>query len=111
MMRRGRKPKWQRKIAKERMSILYNLAKDEIKKGNLKRAQRYIELMRKIGMRYNVRIPRRIKRTFCKDCNTLLIPSKTSKVRLDSKRKLKIVKCLVCQKIYRYPYKPRKARK
>ena len=107
-MKRGKKPKWQIKIAKERMKILYDLAKDEIKKGNLKRSQRYIELMRRIGLRYNVRIPRKIKRSFCKNCNALLIPGKTARVRLDSKRKIRIVKCLICQKIYRYPYAKRK---
>jgi len=101
--RRGRKPKWQQRIAKERIKILFDLAEKELRR-NIERSRRYIELARKIGLRYNVRLPRKLKRKFCKNCNTLLIPGLTSRVRMDSKRKLLIVKCLSCQKIYRYPY-------
>ncbi len=103
-----RKPKWQIKIAKERMRILFSLAIKEIKKGNERRAKRYIQLMRRIGLRYNVRIPKTVKRKFCKNCNIPLVPGKTAQIRLDSKRKVKIVKCMICQKIYRYQYKVKK---
>ena len=104
-MRRGsRKPAWQRKIAKERIEILLSLAEKEFEK-NPERSRKYVELARKIGKRYNVRLTKEQKKKFCKECNQLLIPSKTCSVRLDSKRKLIIVKCMNCGKIYRYPYK------
>ena len=100
---RGSQPPWRRRIARERIKILFNLAKETFKKDR-KKSRRYIELMRKIGLRYNVRLPKDIKRSFCKKCNTLLVPSETSIVRLDKREKTVRVKCLVCGKIYRYPY-------
>jgi len=104
-MRRGRKPQWQRRIAKERINILLQLAKEETRKGNLKRAQRYVELARTIGKRYNVRLTKEQKDSFCKHCNTPLLPGLTSKVWLDSKTKTVVIKCLICNKIFRKPYK------
>ena len=105
--RRGRKPAWQIKIAKERMNILFELAKKEMEK-NPERSRRYIQLMRKIGLRYNVRIPREIKRKFCKKCNSLLIPGKTARIRTSRKTKTVNIKCLVCNTIYRYPMRRKK---
>ena len=106
--RKSRKPPWQRKIAKERIKILFSLALKATRKNKMERARRYIYLMRKIGMRYNVRLPREIKRKFCKNCNTPLIPGKTSSVRIDSKRKIIVIKCLSCKKVYRRQYKVRR---
>jgi len=103
-MRRGKKPEWQRKIAKERIEILLNLAKTEVKR-NLERAKRYVELARTIGKRYNVRLTKQQKDSFCKKCNTPLIPGFTMKTWLDPKTKTKVIKCLKCNYIYRKPYK------
>ncbi len=94
------KPAWQQKIARERIAILFDLAEKEFRK-HPERAQRYIELARKIGMRYNVRLTKEQKRKFCKNCNSLLIPGLTSTIRIDRKRGLIIIKCLKCNKIYR----------
>lgn len=96
-----RKKEWQ-KIARERIKILFELAEKEIRK-NPERSRRYVELARKIALRYNVRL-KKLKRKFCKECNTLLIPGLTCKVRLNSKLRAVEVKCLNCEKIYRYPY-------
>lgn len=92
------------RIAKERIDILFNLAEKELRR-NPERSRRYVELARKIGMRCNLRLTKRQKRSFCKECNQLLIPRRTSKVEVDTNKKLKIIKCLNCGKIYRYPYK------
>ncbi|MCS7094134.1 MAG: ribonuclease P [Candidatus Aenigmarchaeota archaeon] len=105
MKRSGkRRPIWQKKIAKERIEILLNLAEKEIKK-NPDRSRRYVELARTIGKRYNVRLTQTQKRKFCKKCNTILIPGYTMKTWLDSKNKTKVVKCLHCKNLYRKPYK------
>jgi ribonuclease P protein subunit RPR2 len=104
MRRINRKPEQYIKIAEERIEILFDLAEKEFKK-NPERSKRYVQLARKIGLRYNVRLPKEIKRKFCKKCNSLLIPSVTSKIRIDSKTKSITIKCLNCKKIYRYPYK------
>ena len=95
----SKKPEWQQTIARERIEILIDLAKKEFKK-HPERYKRYVKLARKIALRYNVRM-KKLKRLFCKNCFTLLTPS-TSTVRLQNKTV--IVKCKVCEKIYRYPY-------
>jgi len=105
MMKRIRKVKQKYiDIAKERIERLLELAREEFEK-NPERSRDYIKLARKIGMRYNVRLKKEQKRSFCKKCNQLLIPEKNSKVEIDSEKKLKIIKCLNCGNIYRYPYK------
>jgi ribonuclease P protein subunit RPR2 len=103
---RGKKPEYQLKIAKERINILLGLADKEFPK-HPKRSKRYIELARKIGMRYNVRLTKQQKRKFCKNCNTLLKSGITSEQR--TQKGAILIKCLKCNKIYRYPFK--KARK
>jgi ribonuclease P protein subunit RPR2 len=104
-MKRGRrKPAWQIKIAKERIQILFELAKKEFK-NKPERSRRYIQLLRKIGLRYNIRLPKEIKRSFCKKCNSLLIPGVSASVRLNKKTKTVNIKCKNCNKIYRYPYR------
>lgn len=99
-----RKPEWQENIAKERIAILFDLAEKEFKKYP-ERSNRYVQLARKIGLRYNIRLSKELKRKFCKSCNTLLIPGLTEKVRMDSKNKTVVRRCLKCGKVYRYPYK------
>ena len=66
----SRKQEWQKKIASERINILFRLASEEFKK-HPERSNRYVELARKIGMRYNVRIPKLLKRRFCKKCHKI----------------------------------------
>ncbi|MEM5815344.1 MAG: ribonuclease P [Candidatus Aenigmatarchaeota archaeon] len=105
MKRKGRKkPEWQRRIAKERIEILLELAEKEAKK-NPERSRRYVELARTIGKRYNVRLKKEQKKKFCKKCNTILIPGYTMKIWLDPKSKTKVFKCLFCKNLYRIPYK------
>jgi ribonuclease P protein subunit RPR2 len=94
----SKKPDWQQRIARERIEILFREAEKNFKK-HPERSRRYVELARKIGLRYNVRFPRELKRRFCKKCNTLLIPGVDSQV----KRKDLIIKCPECKILYRYP--------
>ena len=102
--KRVKKPDWQQNIAEERIEILFNLAEKEFR-GNPSHTRRYIQLARKIGQRYNVRMRSGQKGKFCRKCNYLLLPGATSTVRLDSKRKILIIKCKNCNTIYRHPYK------
>ena len=105
---RGKKPEYQLKIARDRIEILLNQAERELRK-HPKRSRRYVELARKIGMRYNVRLTKPQKRNFCKNCNTLLKHGVTSKQRTE--KGVIIIRCLNCNKIYRYPFKKTKRRK
>jgi len=104
--RRAKKPEYQIEIARERIDKLLALAEKEFE-NDLKRSIRYVALARKIAMRYNVRIPKETKRKFCRECNVLLKPGLTSQTRLDSKNKTIVIKCLKCNRIYRYPYSKR----
>lgn len=94
-----------KRIAEERIKILFNLA-FKVLKENPERSRRYIELLRKIALKTNYRL-KKLKRKFCKVCNTPLLPGLTARVRLSKKHKTINVTCLFCGKVYRYPYKPR----
>ena len=56
----------ERRIALERMEILFHEAEQEALHARWARARRYVDLARRIGMRYNVRIPAEFKRRFWK---------------------------------------------
>ena len=101
MRKRMGKPAFQTRIAKERIEILLNLAKDEFK-NHPERSKKYVEFARKIGKKYNVRFTKEQKRGFCKKCNQLLIPNKTSEIRTDSRKNLINIKCINCGYIYKY---------
>lgn len=103
-MKRTTKPDWQQRIARERIEILFALAEKNFSK-NLERSRRYVELARKIGLRYNVRLTKEQKNSFCKNCNTLLKKGKSAQHTVDGKNKVVLIKCLNCNKIYRKPYK------
>ena len=89
-------------IAKERIDILFDLADKEFE-NHIDRSRRYVQLARKIGLRYNVRLSETVKKKFCKHCNTLLKPG-NSKTRLDKTTKTIMVICLNCKKAARHPY-------
>ena len=108
MDRRNReKPKWQIDIAKERIKILFGLAENEFKE-NKKYANRYVELARKIGMRYNVKLPKELKRKFCKDCKSYLVPGINSVHRANKKQQALEVLCKNCGNKTRFPYRKEK---
>lgn len=96
--RRSTKPHDQVKIAKERIDILFK----EAEHADKKLADRYVQIARKIGMRYNVRMGEH-KRSFCKYCYSYI--PKTSHRRL--KNGLLKITCSSCKKIINFPYKPR----
>ncbi len=92
-------------IAKHRIRKLFSEA-DEIFPKNPKLADRYVELARKIGMKINLRLPKRLKRKFCKHCYYYLKPGVNSRVRIHKHRV--IIYCLNCKKYTRIPIKPKK---
>lgn len=89
-------------IVKERFEVLFTLAEKEALKHNMDRADRYVELARKIGMRYNVPIPAKYKRRFCKHCYSYLLPGVNARVRT-GKSKI-IIFCENCKKYMRIPF-------
>lgn len=93
------KPK-QKKIALERIKKLFREAKLAFKKDS-GLSNRYVKLARKISMKTKTRIPRELKKQFCKHCYTFLIPGKNCRVR--TKDKKLIYYCKNCKKYTRFP--------
>lgn len=93
----------ERRIALERMEILFGLAEKEALQGHAARARRYVDLARRLGMRYNVRVPPAFKRRFCKDCLAYLVPSVNARVRVGRGRV--VITCMGCGSIQRLPFR------
>jgi ribonuclease P protein subunit RPR2 len=105
---RGRKPAWQKSIAKERIELLFEEAEKSFKE-RPNDSHRYIQLAREMGMRYRVRIPKELKRLYCKNCKKYIKPGVNATVRLSQKRFSKVViTCKECGDIRRIPYKKSK---
>ncbi len=98
------KPKWQKKIARERIEILFEEAEKNFPK-NKRRADRYVELARKIAMRYRVGIPESYRRKFCEECKSYIKPGVNCKVEVDNDEKTVKWKCDECGHVKRYPYR------
>lgn len=97
-----KKPIRQRKIALERIEVLFKEAKAMFKDDS-KLSDRYVQLARKIAMKYKVKIPSEFKRRICKNCHKYLVPGKNCRVRT---RKGHIVYyCLKCKNFMRIGYK------
>ncbi len=92
----------ERRIAHERMEVLFGLAEKEALQGHAARARRYVDLARRLGMRYNVRMPPEFKRRFCKMCLAYLVPAVNARVRVGRGRV--VVTCLACGAIQRLPF-------
>lgn len=93
----------ERRIALERMEILFHQAEREALQARSARARRYVDLARRIGMRYNVRVPAEFKRRFCKACLAYLLPGVNARVRVGRGRI--VVTCTGCGAIQRLPYR------
>lgn len=97
-----RKKGQERRIAAERIEQLFTLAEQEAHRANLARADRYVGLARRIGMRYNVRLPSQFKRRICKECHAYLLPPTTARVRIGGSHV--VTTCLKCGAVMRFPY-------
>jgi len=74
-------------------------------RGNGKRSKRYVELARKIGTRYNVRLTAEEKDIFCKKCSSVLVPGGNKRTRVDGRSGAISIKCTDCNYTYRKRYK------
>ena len=92
-----------RKIALERIRILMDLAEEAAKAKKIERASRYMHLARRIGSRYNVRLPKGHKLLSCRKCGVYRVSGTTSRTRTIENRL--VVTCLKCGEIYRRPIK------
>jgi len=92
----------QQKIAQERISFLFQLAKEEFKHdSNI--SDRYVKLARRIAMKYKLRLEPQLKKKICKNCHKYLVPSVNCRVRLHKHRL--IYYCWSCKHYMRHPIK------
>ncbi|MFH1786664.1 MAG: ribonuclease P protein component 4 [archaeon] len=101
--RRHAKPGWQKQIALERIAILFEQAEIRFK-SEPELSKRYVELARRISMRYLAPMPKQCKERFCKTCGAYLKPGVNCRVRLNPKNRVRTVSCLGCGAIRRVPY-------
>jgi ribonuclease P protein subunit RPR2 len=109
-MNRKKKQFHEKKEAINHINELFELAKQNFP-GEL--SKRNIELVREYATRFNIKLAPEIKRNFCKECNTILIVGKTSRVRIKpGKKPIKIVTCLECGTVKRIGFtKPKSENK
>ena len=97
--RYSKKPKYQTETALKRIRELFRQA-DKVFDQDPGLSNRYVELARKISMKYKVRIPSELKKRFCKHCHRFLVPGENCNVRLSKGR---IVYTCECGKHMRFP--------
>ncbi len=98
-----------KKIARERINKLFNLAKKKCFREEYEKCKRYIYLAREIAMSHNISISK-YKRFFCKNCN-VYYTSKTARIRNQKNKLLTTYTCKLCGSIQRYPYVKEKLKK
>ncbi|MFB6076383.1 MAG: ribonuclease P protein component 4, partial [Candidatus Aenigmatarchaeota archaeon] len=90
-------------IARERIEILFREAEKRFPEQK-QLSNRYVELAKRIGERYRVRIPRELKRKYCRHCNSYIKPGINCEVEMDNENKCMVYKCGECGKKFRYDY-------
>lgn len=102
-MKNCNKKKEIKNISEQRIDRLFSLAIDCTKNDKYELARNYVHHALKISTHYKVPVPVEYKRIYCKKCYSVLIPSKTSQVRLKNNRI--IIKCLNCGNYRRFKIK------
>lgn len=91
------------RIALERVRILFRLA-EEVFPSDPSRAQRYVDLARRIAMRTRIHLPRDLRHRVCRRCDAFLVPGSTSRTRIRQHREPHVaVTCLRCGATSRIP--------
>ena len=90
-----------RKIALERMEILIDNAISKART-NPDLSEKYGQLARRIGSKYNIRMPYHLRMVFCKKCKSFIAPGVNSKIRLGRSSVKSIrISCNFCGHVYR----------
>lgn len=103
MIKKTLNKKNQKQIALKRIKALFELAYNKATDENFELADRYINIARKISMKYLVPIPNKYKRSLCKHCYCYLLPYVNSRVRIKNGKI--IIFCNNCEKYTRIPFK------
>lgn len=90
-----------KEIALERIRILFRLA-DEVFPKNPERAQRYVDLAKRIAMRVRIHLPNELRRRICRRCKGFLVPGVNCRVRIRQRREPHIaITCFRCGAVMR----------
>ena len=89
-----------KQIATQRMQILFHNALSNAK-NNPRLAERQAEIVKKISMKFKIKMPFEISSSFCKKCKKFIPPGIASKTRLGSKPKSIRITCSYCNHTYR----------
>ena len=90
----------------ERIKVLFREAKIQFKEGKQELADRYVYLTRKAAMKVNLKLPKEIKRKFCKHCHKYIVPGVNARVRIHKNRV--IYYCFNCKGYMRFMLKMKK---
>jgi ribonuclease P protein subunit RPR2 len=88
-------------IATERIEILMTKALDIFHEDKA-RANRYVDIARRIATRNAMPFPKKWKRSFCKECGSLLVPGANCRVR--TLRGHIVITCLECMHVTKIPF-------
>ncbi len=91
-----------RKLAQERIDILWEQASD-VASQKPPLARQRMTSARKIAQKARIKIPRHIGRQLCKKCGIVFVPGQNCRVRLRNNRSRHVtVTCLNCGAIRRF---------
>ena len=88
-------------LAYERIERLFGLAEGVFRE-RPELADRYVRAAWKLKTRYNLRLPKNLKLTFCRKCLSFWMPGESCRVRVKSGGV--IITCLRCGRVKRLPY-------
>ncbi|MCI4364868.1 MAG: ribonuclease P [Thermoplasmata archaeon] len=89
------------RIARERIADLFALAERESLRPTGNYADRYVHLARRVGTRYNIRLPKEYRELYCRGCSAYWVEGRTVRTRLRSGRRVRT--CLACGRSRRVP--------
>lgn len=93
------------RIARERIGDLFALARSESRGGSGPLPHRYVHLARRIGMRFNLRLPQEYRSRYCRRCSAYWVEGRTVRTRL--RRGCCVRTCLACGSQQRIGLHPR----
>ncbi len=97
--RRGFRTPLMISVARERMAILIGRAEAASRGGEPGLSRRYVQLARRIGTRYNIRIPPLLKDRFCQGCSTFFREGVSVRTRFNAGKRTRT--CLTCGRLGR----------
>jgi len=97
----------QKNIAKQRIRILYNQAKQTYPT-DPELSRRYTRLIKRISERTRTRLPKDVRRGICRNCDTVLIQGFNSHTRIRQRREPHVATtCHTCGHVHRIPLRSR----